>query len=63
MLYFLFDNIALETPSADFQGNGSSFNFSLHLYQIRPPSTAGTIFGVTHFIAGNGMFSTNIAYT
>jgi hypothetical protein len=62
-LYFLFDNIALETTGADFKGQGCTLYLSFYLYQIGPPGAAGMVLGMAYLVPGNGVFSANIAYT
>jgi hypothetical protein len=55
------DQVAFEAAGADFDGNGGTVYLGLDLLQIRLPDAAGMIFSVAHRIAGDGMFSANIA--
>jgi hypothetical protein len=57
------DKVAFEAAGADLQGYRGALYFGLYLEQIRLPGAAGMILGVTHLIAGDGVFSTNIADT
>jgi hypothetical protein len=61
VLDFFRDIAAFETPGADLNGEGGALDFRLDLMQIWFPGAAGTVFGVAHLVAGNGVFSTNIA--
>jgi len=60
-LYLSGKIIALETPGANFQGNSGSVQFSLHLLQIWFPGPPGMILRMANLVAGNGVFSANIA--
>lgn len=60
-LHLFGDIVAFQAAGADLQGKGSPLNLGLYLYQIGLPCPAGVVFGVAHLIAGNRMFSTNIA--
>jgi hypothetical protein len=53
--------VAFKTPGADFDGNRGALDFGLDFVQIRLPGAAGTVLGVAHFVAGNGVFATYIA--
>jgi hypothetical protein len=60
-LHFLGNKIAFQAAGADFKGHRGSPDFSLYLYKIGFPGTANTIFGMTYRIAGNCMFSADVA--
>ena len=62
-LNFLGYIIAFKTAGADFQGYGRSSKFGFNLYQIRFPGSSGSVLGVADLIAGDCVFSANIAST
>jgi hypothetical protein len=61
VLDFFRDVTAFEAPGADLNGKGGALDFRLDLMQIRFPGAAGTVLGVAYLVAGNSVFSTNIA--
>jgi hypothetical protein len=60
-LHLFRDKIAPQAAGTDLQGKGGSLYFGLYLFQIRFPSAAGTIFGMAHRVAGDGVLSADIA--
>jgi hypothetical protein len=60
-LDFFGDKIAFQTAGADFQRYGGAPQLGFYLNQIGFPGAAGMVFRVAHRIAGNRMFSANIA--
>jgi hypothetical protein len=60
-LYFLGNIVAFKTAGAYLQGNRRAFQLGFYLFQVWLPDPAGTVIGMTYRIAGNGMFSADIA--
>ena len=60
-LDFLGNIVAFEAAGADLQRDGCSRKFSLYFYQVWFPCPAGMILGVADFIAGDCVFSADIA--
>jgi hypothetical protein len=60
-LHLFSDKIAFKAPGADLKGNRGTPNLGFNLQEIRLPGTTGMILGMAHRIAGDRVFSANIA--
>jgi hypothetical protein len=62
-LYFLGDIIAPETTGTDLQCNRGTVYLGFYLLKVGFPDPAGMVIGMAYRIAGDGVFSANIAGT
>jgi hypothetical protein len=60
-LDFFGNKVAFQTAGAEFHRKSRSADFGFYLHQIGLPGPAGMILGMAYLVAGNRVFSANIA--